>query len=336
MTQASTNAEPEPRRHPTPTVSVIIPAYNAAEYISEALDSVFSQTFTDFEVIVINDGSPDTEKFERVIQPYRQRMVYLKQENQGPSAARNLGIRHSRGEYLAFLDSDDSWLPEYLAAQMKLFDETPSLDLVYSDILNYSDSVSTGIPYMQLCPSRGPVTFESLAVERCAIPTSATVVRRRIIQEAGLFDENFFHAEDFDLWLRIAYRGGKISYQRKVLARHRLRPESLSASPARMRAAFVQVLTKLEKILQLPVETRLLLQDKLAQVQAHNEFEQGMLYLFAGNLDQASESLRKANASLHNPKLHLLLLGLRIAPRLAVLGARIWRRLSPASDAHTA
>src|ERR1700730_1568273 len=99
----------------TPTVSVIIPAYNTALYIVETLDSVFAQTFRDFEVILINDGSPDTDKLEQVIEPYRERIVYLKQKNGGPSAARNAGIGWSRGEYIAFLDSDDSWLPQYLS-----------------------------------------------------------------------------------------------------------------------------------------------------------------------------------------------------------------------------
>jgi glycosyltransferase involved in cell wall biosynthesis len=105
------NAEQKPK---LPAVSVIIPAYNAADYIGVALASVFGQSYTDFEVIVINDGSTDSERLELAIGPYLSRIIYLKQQNRGPSAARNLGIQHARGEYLAFLDSDDSWLPEYL------------------------------------------------------------------------------------------------------------------------------------------------------------------------------------------------------------------------------
>jgi glycosyltransferase involved in cell wall biosynthesis len=114
-------------------VSVVIPVYNCVEYTTAALDSVFAQTFTNFEVVLVNDGSPDTEMLEHLIAPYQDRIVYLKQENRGLSAARNTGIRAARGKYLAFLDSDDCWPPEYLAAQMKLFEETPSPDLVYSD-----------------------------------------------------------------------------------------------------------------------------------------------------------------------------------------------------------
>ena len=114
----------------TPMVSVIMPVYNCALYIREALESIFAQTFSSFEVITINDGSSDTEQLERELQPYLDRIVYLEQENRGPSVARNLGIRHARGEFIAFLDSDDCWLPNYLSEQMKLFKERKAFGLL--------------------------------------------------------------------------------------------------------------------------------------------------------------------------------------------------------------
>src|ERR1017187_357681 len=97
----------------TPTVSVVIPAYNTAPFITEALESVFAQTFRSFEVIVINDGSPDVVELEQAITPYREQILYLQQENRGLAGARNTGIHHARGKYVAFLDSDDCWLPDY-------------------------------------------------------------------------------------------------------------------------------------------------------------------------------------------------------------------------------
>src|SRR6266702_399564 len=106
-----------------PAVSVIIPAYNVARYIGETLESVLAQTFTDYEVIVVNDGSPDTEEFERAIEPYLSRIRYLKQENRGASVARNTGLQAAGGEFIAFLDADDLWLPNYLEAQMKFIRE---------------------------------------------------------------------------------------------------------------------------------------------------------------------------------------------------------------------
>src|ERR1700737_3017188 len=105
-------------REHMPKVSVIMPSYNTPTLIAECPGSVFAQDYKDLEVIVINDGSPDTAELERVLEPYRDRIVYLKQENRRACGARNNGINHARGEYVAFLDSDDSWMPTYLRTQM--------------------------------------------------------------------------------------------------------------------------------------------------------------------------------------------------------------------------
>ena len=112
-----------------PLVSVIIPAYNIAPYIGETLDSVFAQTFANYEVIVINDGSPDTDEFERVIEPYRERIRYISQKNGGASSARNAGLRAATGQLIAFLDGDDLWSPNYLEEQLKFIDGFDCLPL---------------------------------------------------------------------------------------------------------------------------------------------------------------------------------------------------------------
>src|SRR5688572_7039612 len=116
----------------SPAVSVIVPAYNSSAYIAETLDSVFAQTFDSFEVIVINDGSPDTERLERELKPYSGKLRYIKQENRGAAAARNAGVRAARGELVAFLDADDTYLPNFLEKQVELL-ESNNADLVYSD-----------------------------------------------------------------------------------------------------------------------------------------------------------------------------------------------------------
>jgi glycosyltransferase involved in cell wall biosynthesis len=111
-------------------VSVIIPAYNVAPYIAETLKSVFGQTKSAFEVVVVNDGSPDTTELEEVLRPFRDRIVYLKQENRGLSGARNTGIRVATGDLIALLDGDDVWMPQYLETQTRrrhdFFEATPS------------------------------------------------------------------------------------------------------------------------------------------------------------------------------------------------------------------
>jgi len=311
-----------------PKVSVITPAYNATKYICDALESIFAQTYQDFEVIVINDGSPDTEEFEQAIKPYRDRIVYLKQANRGPSAARNAGILRARGEYVAFLDSDDAWHRDYLAEQMNILRESPSLDLTYSDVLHYTESVSAGTPYSRKCPSNGPVTFESLLREDVAIPTSQVVVRKRAVADAGWFDEELWRAEDFDLWLRLAYQGAKITYQKKLLGRHRVRSESLAGDNIKMLAAMIQVLLKLERSVQLPADTQALLRQKIAQTQAQWDIEQGKFCLYHGRFQEAAELFEKANGLFRRTKLRLILLGLKVAPRLTSCSLRIfehWR-----------
>lgn len=300
----------------TPTVSVIIPAYNAAAHIADALRSVFAQTYRGFEVIIINDGSSDTEELERTIEPYRDRIVYMKQENRGPAAARNAGILRARGVFLAFLDSDDAWYPDYLTEQIRMIEEDHSLDLVYSDFFYFTDSGSDGTRYMQKCPSNGPVTFESLVREDCAIPTSQTLARKSAVIKAGLFDDRFWCSEDYDLWLRMAYCGARMSYQRRPLGRHRVRAGSLASDDVTLLDAMVRVLTKLDTTLDLSADSRSVLRDKLELVTAERDLALAKVSLACGDLEQALISMGKANASLRRPKLQLVLWGLKVAPRL--------------------
>jgi glycosyltransferase involved in cell wall biosynthesis len=332
---ASVSTNPgEFRNSNTPAVSVIIPAYNTAKYIAVTLRSALSQTFTNFEVIVINDGSPDSNDLEIAIQPFLERITYLKQENRGPGSARNLGIKQARGQFVAFLDSDDVWLTEYLHKQMELFEGTPSLDMVYSDALLCALDGSSRKTYMETCPSSSPVTFESLLVEDSQVITSGTVARRRAIVEAGLFDESrdLVGSEDYDLWLRVAYHGGVIGFQRQVLLKHLVRPNSLSSDGVRILENIIKVLTKVERSLELSSKRIALLRNKLAQTEAQLALERGKQYLLLGELDKAGASLLKANEFVKNPKLSAVLLGLRIVPRLTVFGVRCWDRFLALSN----
>ena len=115
----------------SPLVSVIIPAYKVAPFINETLESVFAQDLNDFEVIVINDGSPDTEDLEVALEPYKERITYLKQANLGAGAARNAGLRAARGTYVAFLDGDDIWFPIFLSEQIRFLETGDGFDLVF-------------------------------------------------------------------------------------------------------------------------------------------------------------------------------------------------------------
>jgi glycosyltransferase involved in cell wall biosynthesis len=312
-----------------PKVSVIMPSYNTAALIGEALESVFAQSYRDFEVIVINDGSPDTPDLERVLEPYCGRIVYLKQENRRACGARNNGISHARGEYLAFLDSDDSWAPGYLQSQIEHLEANSSLDMVYCDCLIYGDAPQAGKTFMQSCPSIGPVTFVSVLTEQCQIPVSGTVVRRQSVINAGGFDERLAMCDDYEMWLRLAFRGAQIAYYSDVLSRIRIgRPSSLSSSKSKMVAAFVTILLNVNAEWNLSVEQRALLAEKLRQEQALLALELGKELLRKGEFGQARIQLEEANSHLRRGKLSLTLFGLRFAPALTALTVRNWEKLT--------
>ena len=319
---SSSPNESQPAR--APLVSVIIPVFNAASFIRGALESVFAQSFTDYEVILINDGSSDTVQLEKAIQPYASRIVYLTQENRGPSAARNTGIRQARGAWLAFLDGDDTWLPNYLAEQLRFLTDDPSLDMVYCDARLEGDTNLEGKTFMQVCPSSGAVTFESLLFEKTQVITSGTVVRTLNVTMAGLFDKEIHCSEDHDLWLRVVHTGGKIAYQQAVLLRRNIRCDSQGSAQANLLTGEIQTLKKLNRDLDLSPHTRAMLAQRLREIEFALAYTKGKEFLLAGNRDQAYESLNRANALATNPRLRAALISLRIAPRLTVLIARFW------------
>jgi glycosyltransferase involved in cell wall biosynthesis len=236
---------------PVPAVSVIIPAYGVTQYIAGTLDSVFAQTYRDFEIIVVNDGCPDSAALEVALRPYRERIVYIRKENGGVSSARNAGIRAAGAPLIALLDGDDAWLPDFLAVQTDYLRSHPHTDIVYSDGTIFGDTPLADRTMMELSPSRGEVTFESLVLLRCSVILGSVVARKAAILAVGCFDESLRRAEDFDLWLRAARAGARISYHRRLLCRYRQRATGLSANGIAMREAGLLVLDKLERTLQL-------------------------------------------------------------------------------------
>lgn len=329
-------AEPkssETRAEEKPLVSVIIPAYEASAYICDALNSVFSQSYRNFEVILVNDGSPDTQQLERVLHPYIDRIVYLKQPNGGPSAARNAAIRRAQGEYLAFLDSDDAWYPDYLASQIEFaLSAQPPYDLVYADQLllrdlaRADDAERRGIRYSETCPSNGDVTFVSLVSEQCQAPTTCTIIRRQIAIDAGLFDENFRRAEDYDLWLRVAHRGAAMAFQRKVVAKHRLRKDSLSSDNAAMLEGMANVLAKLDDCLALSEPERSVLRRKLLDTSAELALERGKAKLIDGEYEEATALLSEANSIRKELRLRCVMRCIEIAPRFTRFVVGLWMK----------
>lgn len=319
-----------------PAVSVVIPAYNTAAYIAEALDSVFAQTYKDFEVIVINDGSPDTEALEKALQPYLDRIVYIRQENHGPSAARNAGIRCAQGEFVAFLDSDDAWFPCYLCEQLKFLSNSPKATMVYSDAMLFGESPLSGKSFFETFPPKSPANFENL-LNRGSIMTQCVIVRKKVLFEAGLFDEEFFLLEDIHLWLRIAHLSGEILCNKQVLARRRYRPRSQShVTATEMAEAQIKYMKKLGRTLELTANDRVALEREARQTETELATEQAKLFLSKGEFHQAINSLQIANINCPSAKLRLTIYGLRVAPLFTRFITRVWQwYLNFAVDAQT-
>lgn len=316
MPQADVLAGDVRRADDAPAVSVVIPAYNAAEYIGEALDSVFAQTFNDYEVIIVNDGSPDTDELERALEPYRERIRYIKQENHGAAHARNTALRVARGRFIAFLDADDLWLPNYLAEQMKFIEGGAGYDFVYADAMQFGAPPYAGKTFMETAPSTGDVSFESLVTQSCNVITSGTLARRHSVVEVGLFDETLRRAHDFDLWLRLARGGARMAYQRKVLLRYRYHAGSLSGDGVTRVERELRVLDKVEHTYEMSDRERAALAGRRSRLLADLKLERGKQRLAEGDFLSAAAELHGANEFFRSWKLRAALVSLRLAPRL--------------------
>jgi len=299
----------------SPEVSVIIPAYNVASFIKETVESVLAQTFVNYEIIIVNDGSPDTFELEKALRPYQEKINYIKQENRGAGAARNAGLRLARGRYVAFLDGDDAWYPFFLEKQLDLINSDGGYDLVYANAILDGDSPWAGKTYMDRDPSTGAATFEALIGERCSPITSGVLARLQPILDVGLFDESLRNSQDFDLWVRLAkLRGARLGYQRTVLLKHRTRAGSLASDGIKSVEGELKVLSKIRNWSDLTASERTTLEATFALRSASIEVDRGKRSLLQGEFDAAADSFRVANHYYRSWKLTLVVAWLRVAP----------------------
>jgi glycosyltransferase involved in cell wall biosynthesis len=184
-----------------PTVSVILTTYNRGWVLREAIDSVLAQDFRDFELIVVDDGS--TDDTGQLLDAYDQDLIVLRQSNQGVSAARNRGIAAAGGRLVAFLDSDDLWLPGKLTRQVAFFSSNPAAVINQTEEIWIRNGVRVN-PKTRHHKLSGMIFEQSLAL--CLVSPSAVMIKRTLFDEVGLFDEDLPACEDYDLWLRISWR----------------------------------------------------------------------------------------------------------------------------------
>ncbi len=237
-----------------PKVSVIIPTYNCQDYILQAVESVLSQKNCDFELLVIDDGSTDQTRI--VLEPYQNLLRYIYQPNQGVAIARNHGIREARGELVAFLDSDDYFLPNKLAAQVARFDAEPDLGIVHSGWLRV-DAHSQVLKEIKPWEYVPELDLENWLKWKSVLP-SAMMFRRHWLESIGGFDPRFPPAEDTDLVLRLALKGCRTGWLRQVTVGYRQHPQSAMHKGLPQAHSLSAVLDNFFAQPDLPIKIRLL------------------------------------------------------------------------------
>lgn len=233
-------------------VSIIIPTYNAVRFIGRTIESVLQQSFTDYDVTVVDDGSTDDTK--AALRPFLKHIRYVYQENSERSAARNRGIRESAGEYLIFLDSDDVLLPDKLTLQVAALDTSPHLAASVSGY-QYIDVDGCVLGNVKPWQTNHLLSLEGL-LRRGLAPPHAVLIRRSWIERLGGFDTELdvYGAEDMDLWFRLCLAGGEMAWFPKILCQYRIHNHNTSRNVRQHYRSLYLVLNKLFASPQLPPE----------------------------------------------------------------------------------
>jgi len=280
-----------------PTVSVVIPSFNRASLLKEAIDSVLAQDFDDFELIVVDDGS--TDGTPELLQSYANICV-VPQDRRGVSAARNAGIRQASGDFLAFLDSDDLWLSKKLSAQVAFFKAHPEAVICQTQEIWIRSGVRVN-PKRRHRKHSGMI-FER-SVELCLVSPSAVMLKRGLLDEVGWFDESLPACEDYDLWLRIAWRFPIHLISTPLVIKRGGHADQLSRGPGLDRFRIYA----LKKVLENPPEGALTPEQRTAAVEALSN--KCMVYargcLKRGRVDEARHYL-KLNAKFTNEEIQAL------------------------------
>jgi len=222
-----------------PTVSVIIPCYNAELFVREAIDSVLNQSYANIEIIVVDDGSTDASR--DVVNTYGSRVRYQFQQNAGAPAARNAGIRSARGEFLQFLDADDRILPAKIEKQLECFTEDSSLGVVYGPYYKM-DTTGKHFDLVEGGAGSGDI-FHNLLSWQYFIATHSCLIRTEAVRNVGYFDTSLKSTEDWDLWIRLAVKS-RFKYLDMPLAEYR---DVASSSSKNLDTVFETSLTVMEK-----------------------------------------------------------------------------------------
>lgn len=298
-----------------PRISVVTIAYNVAEFVRDALDSALRQGYPNLEIILVNDGSDDTAALELAIAPYQHRIKYIKQPHRGSAAARNAGIRAATGEFVAMLDGDDVWEPDYIRVQLDALAADPRASLVYPNAA-YLDGGKhlDGVQFADRFPSSGAVTFEAVCEGRCNI-MRGTLARRAEVSAVGLYSTVVQSGcEDLELHLKLLKSGVKIIYHSQPIYRLRLRDGQLSSDESSMGAALIARLSNLDSELSLTPNERRALRNRIVLTKSRIQLMDGKRALLRGDMASAVAKLSSANVHLKSWKIGAAVFGARFAP----------------------
>jgi glycosyltransferase involved in cell wall biosynthesis len=278
-----------------PAVSVIMPAYNAARYLHTAVESVLRQTYRDFELLIIDDGSSDaTLAAAQRFAAEDARILVLSQPNAGPGPARTTGFRAASGQFFAFLDSDDEWDETFLAEQMAILAARPDVDVVIGNAWNRGGS-RDGRPARPVRGGGMPITLaEMLADETCLF--IMTVFRRGVVDAVGGFDPQFLTNEEYEMWIRAALAGFTFTRNPKPLGRYTCRADSLSASDVRMLQGILRVFAKTRPLLPAGSAEQTILDRQVARFEAEVASVEAKACLARGRYREATAHLATLHA----------------------------------------
>lgn len=272
-----------------PVVSVVMPCYNGEAFLAAAVDSVLSQTFRDFELIVIDDGS--TDRSADILAAYGERIRVIRQGNRGVSTARNAGIEAARGDFIAFLDSDDWWEPDFLDQMVKAMDD-PRTAIAYCGWQNVG--VGESKPYVP--PDyEGPDKMHHLLRFASLWPIHAILIRRSLMPPGVPFNPAYPACEDYDLWLRIA-TFHRIQLVPRVLAYYRKHGDA-NATSNQARVARYNLLVKQRFLGDFPALRRQIPRARLREFLAGGLVDRGYRCLWKGDLKNAHGIFRHALAT---------------------------------------
>ncbi len=298
-----------------PLVSVIVPAYNVSEWISQALGSVHAQTMDDLEVIVVDDGSTDGPALDTALAPFRDRLTLIRQPNQGVAAARNAAARVAKGKWLAFLDGDDTWAPRFLEAQLDLA-VRHSWGMIWSNGRVIGDLARAGQLMLPATVHPDPVTLRGLICQEFFVITSATVVSAEVFRAAGGFNESLRRAQDFELWARLLHAGIRAGYNPTPLVQYRIREASLSGDDLQQVDRALAVMRHLQTTLGHDPEVSTMLRDRHATLVGSRALLQAKDHLRERRYREARLAVGAAGGSMGRPKRRALQVGLLLAPGL--------------------